>query len=623
MDAALTGSHEAARSTWRAARRVIPVGMFLLVVAAMFVTYHASLRNGFTQIDDVAIRQLDLYASTLESELARHAYLPSLLEADRDIQSLFSGDKLPQARDAANRKLARFNVMAGSMAIFALDPRGAVLASSEAYRGEGSNGSGPPSLFLVQAMQDGKTSFFAADPQTGAAGYYFAQPVVRDGRSLGIIGLRISLDPLEATWVDMGVRSESEEILVVDENGIVIMSSVPQWKYRGMVALAPGQQQALDASGRYPPQAIVPLGLKVVEAIERGAKLVLLPAWKGAASAAPRAAQERPLAQLGWRLIIVSDLSEVTRNAAYAAWGGGAVAAFVCLFALYLLQRRRAMRQVSAARNALQQVNDTLEVTVGERTRELRAANQQLVSEMHERQRTEQELIQAGKLAVLGQMSAGISHEINQPLTALRALSTNTVVLLNKGRMQEAIANLKAIDDVTARMGRITAQLKSFARKSQASLGPVSLSAAIANVCLLLEHRISAEKVAVRVDIAAGVRVHCDMNRLEQVLINLVTNALDAMAHTPVRVLSIGARTHAGRLVVRVADTGPHVPDEVVQHLFEPFFSTKPAGEGLGLGLVISSSIVREFGGQLRVGQSESGLAFEFDLALLEGIGDV
>ena len=401
------------------------------------------------------------------------------------------------------------------------------------------------------------------------------------------------------------------------------MSSVPHWKYRTVAPLASAQRQALEASGRYPPQAIAPLGLKVVESIARGARLVQPPPWKGASPATLRAVQERPLAQLGWRLMIMSDPSEVVRDAVYAAWGGGAVAAFVCLLALYLLQRRRAMRQLFAARNALQQVNDTLEVTVVARTSELRAANETLVGEMQERQRTEQELIQAGKLAVLGQMSAGISHEINQPLTALRALSTNAVVLLNKGRMQEAIDNLKAIGDVAARMGRITAQLKSFARKSHASHGPVALTAAIANVCLLLEHRTRAEGVDVRVDVAEGVRVHCDMNRLEQVLINLATNAIDAMAGAAVRVLFISARPRGDRLWLRVADTGPHVPDEVVQRLFEPFFSTKPAGEGLGLGLVISSSIVREFGGQLRVGQSESGLVFEFDLALSKGTGDV
>jgi len=624
MDTRSAAPRKTTRPTRLMRRVAVAVALLMVVLAAMFASYHASKRHAFAQIDDAAIHQLDLYASTLESELARHAWLPGLLEVDRDIASLFDGDRRREARDAASKKLAGFNVMAGSMAIFLLDPQGAVLASSDAYRSAAPNEARASPLFLTHALKEGRTGFFAAEAQRGAAGYYFAQPVMRDTRLAGLIGVHISLDPMEATWVDMGVRSESEVILVIDEMGVVIMASVPAWKYRSVVALTGVQREALQASGRYPPHSLAPLGLRLVQPIERGAKLVEPPAWKGASPSSPRIAQERPLPQLGWRLMILSDPSEAVRDAVYAAWGGAAVAGFACLLVLYLMQRRRAMRQLFAARNALQQANDTLEATVVERTRELRAANQTLVGEMQERQRTEQSLIQAGKLAVLGQMSVGIAHEVNQPLTALRALSTNTATLLDKGRMPEALANLKAIGDVVARMGRITAQLKSFARKSQASHAAVSLNTAVSNVCLLLEHRISAEQVQLRVDIPDGVLVECDSNRLEQVLINLATNAIDAMAGSALKLLFIGARVSGGRALLRVSDSGPQVSDEVRQRLFEPFFSTKPAGEGLGLGLVISSSIVREFGGELKVAKAESGLAFEFDLPLSsKGTADV
>ena len=624
MDTRSAAARKTARMNRVMRRVVVSAAMLAVVLGAMFAAYHASQRHAFTQIDDAAIHQLDLYASTLESELARHAWLPGLLEVDRDIRSLFDGDRRQEAREAASRKLAGFNVMAGSMAMFLLDPAGAVLASSDAYRGTASNPAQPPPLFLTQALKEGKTGFFAADPQRGAAGYYFAQPVMRDAKLAGLIGVHISLDPMEATWVDMGVRSESEVILVIDEMGVVVMSSVPAWKYRAVQPLIGAQREVLQATGRYPPGSLAPLGLRPVRTVERGAMLVEPPAWNRASPASLRIAQERPLPQLGWRLMILSDPTEAVRDSVYAAWGGAAVAGFACLLVLYLMQRRRAMRQLFAARNALQQANDTLEVTVVERTRELRAANETLVSEMHERQRSEQGLIQAGKLAVLGQMSVGIAHEINQPLTALRALSNNTAILLDKGRMAEALANLKSIGDVVARMGRITAQLKSFARKSQASHGSVSLNTAIANVCLLLEHRISAEHVQLRVDIADGVLVDCDSNRLEQVLINLATNAIDAMAGSELKLLFISARPIGERVLLRVSDTGPQVSDEVLQRLFEPFFSTKPAGEGLGLGLVISSSIVREFGGELKVAKAESGLVFEFDLPLSsKGTADV
>jgi two-component system C4-dicarboxylate transport sensor histidine kinase DctB len=227
----------------------------------------------------------------------------------------------------------------------------------------------------------------------------------------------------------------------------------------------------------------------------------------------------------------------------------------------------------------------------------------------------EDELMQAGKLAVLGQMSAGISHEINQPLTALRALSRNTMLLLESGRTKTVAENLKAIDDMAERMGRITLQLKSFARKGASIATPVDLDAVVRSVLLLLEHRLRAEGIEVLVDLGSGLQVRGDTNRLEQVLLNLATNAVDAMADSSTKRLSIASALVDARVVVSVADTGAGMDEEDFGHLFEPFFTTKPAGQGLGLGLVISSKIIREFGGTLRARRGEEeGMVFEFDL---------
>jgi two-component system C4-dicarboxylate transport sensor histidine kinase DctB len=262
----------------------------------------------------------------------------------------------------------------------------------------------------------------------------------------------------------------------------------------------------------------------------------------------------------------------------------------------------------------LQQAHDQLERQVDERTRELRTTNDELKRQIAQRLQAEDELMQAGKLAALGQMSAGISHEIDQPLTALRALSRNTALLLQSGRTQAVADNLKLIDDMAERMGRITLQLKSFARKGGSIAQPVDLAAAVDNVLLLLEHRLRAERIDVRKDVPRELEVRADTNRLEQVLLNLFTNALDAMASTPEKRLAISARIEDDRVVVQVADSGEGMPEANLDRLFEPFFTTKPAGQGLGLGLVISSKIVREFGGTLKAERAEQGMVFEFDL---------
>ena len=603
------------------------IAIVLLTIAGIALAYAWNERSGYARLDDVVVRQLDLYADAVESQLGRYAYLPSLLEVDQDIAQLLQAADPGARREAVSRKLANFNVRARAIKIFVANPAGIVLASSDWYRPAsvlGSDLSAQP--YFVDAMQGQQSQHFAANALTGASEYFFAEAFRRDGVALGVVGIQVSLDPVESTWIDLGVRSESEKLLIFDEHDVVIMSSVPDWKYRTLKPLSLAQYAKLEKLGRYPNHRLQPLGLVVVQPLERGAQLVRL-SDPASTVASVHVAQERFMASPGWRLMILSDPTEVWRTARYGAWGVGALIAFVGLLGLYMLQRRRALAHLLAARNALQRAHDELERKIDLRTAELREANAELVREMHERQRAETELVQAGKLALLGQLSAGISHEISQPLTALRALWKNARLLLQRGHTDEALENLSMIGNVTERMGRITAQLKSFAHKSPAADSPVSLRTAIANVQQLLAHRIRGEQVDVQVQLSEPVLVQCDGNSLEQVLVNLVSNALDAMQHTEDKRLVLRAWPQDGRVWVRVADSGPGIAPDVMPRLFEPFYTTKPPGEGLGLGLVISAHIVRGFGGVLRAVQVERGAAFEFDLepggVQREGANDV
>jgi C4-dicarboxylate-specific signal transduction histidine kinase len=334
---------------------------------------------------------------------------------------------------------------------------------------------------------------------------------------------------------------------------------------------------------------------------------------------------ERPLARFGWRLLVLSSASSVQRSARAAAWAAGAAAASAALLALLLLQRRRVVAQKLATRAALQRAHDELELKVQQRTAELEASNRELRHKILELQHAEQvlreaqeELVQSGKLALLGQLSAGISHELGQPLTALRALSVNGLLLLDRGRADAARENLSRIGGLVERMGRITSQLKAFTRKSPSRTAPLKLADAVANAQQVLAERLAAEDVEVRNAVPPALHALCDGYRLEQVLVNLMANAADAMRNSSEKTLTIDAEAAAGRVLVRVIDSGPGIPRAVAEHLFEPFFTTKPPGEGLGLGLVISSHIVQEFGGVLRSLDVAAGAVFEFDVALVD-----
>lgn len=608
----------------------------ILSLTAAWTTYHWTLRKGYALLDDVSVHQLDLYFAGLESELGKHEYLPGLLELDPDILTLLEGTKDQALAYRTNRWLASLSVRAGSVAIFAIDAKGIVRASSNWYHPQSLIGENlSDALYFTEAVKEGRYRSFAPNVARDAPEFYFSQAIRRNGAVIGVAVVKISLAPIESTWAASLNHPQGEKLLIIDENDMIVMSSVADWKYQvtnlTSVLLQERQtssdEEGLDiANGG---NVIQPLGMIIERALEHGNYLVRLPRINPSIATRSYMTQERYMVRTGWRIITLSDASDVVLNARYAALGTGAFTAFLGVLSLYVALRRRAIRGQLVARRALQRAHNQLERKVDERTAELHETNQELMREIAERKRTEQvlreaqdELVQASKLAVLGQMAAGITHEINQPLTALRSVSHNAKLSLQRGNHERIGNNLDAMVSLVERMSRITAQLKSFARKAPLTMGPVMLAQSVDNVLLLMSNRIRSEQADVQVNLPAGLTVVCDNNRLEQVLINLFANALDAMKGCAEKKLAVTATRQDDRVIVRIADNGPGIPADVLPFLFEPFFSTKPAGEGLGLGLAISSGIVHEFGGTLRA-MNDHGAVFEFDLKASEDAAHV
>lgn len=592
-----------------------------LLLAGLWLGYRWSERAGMAQLTAVAAERLELYAATLEAELARHAYLPSLIAIDDEVAAMLNSPGDAALRQRASLRLARINVRAGALMSFIADPQGQVLSSSQAQANVAVE---PGILRLALAAGDAPGHFFAANKDQGSTEYYLVHPVRRGQRLQALIVVKLDLAPLEATWVDMGLRSQGEKLLVVDERGVVIMSSVPRWKYRVLGPLSDTRRHELEVSGRYVGASLEEIGLST-EVLELD-DTSLVPAPRDDADVGSKAqprqllAQQRAAVTAGVRMLALSDPSEVWAQARYAGWGGGAFGASVGMLALYLAARKRTLLQLSRARDELQLAQVQLEGVVAERTSELRSTNEELKRQIAQRIQAEDELMQAGKLAVLGQMSAGVTHELNQPLTALRALSRNSLQLLEKGRHGSVQENLRMIDDVVERMSRITRQLKHFARKAEVVYAPVLLADAVDSVRVLMQHRLDSEGVRLRIEVEKDLLVHCDGNRLEQVLVNLLANALDAVQASNERWVGISAARYGDRVVVRVSDTGTGMDEAAIARLFEPFYTTKPAGQGLGLGLVISKKIVHEFGGTLRArrGPHAAGMSFVFDLKAVD-----
>lgn len=568
------------------------------IAGAVFLVHAWSARSGYAQLNDVLAQQLDLYASALESELGRHEYLPAIVALDNEVQALLQQPAAAPLGRRASKRLTSLNAHAGSLAIFVLDSAGLVRAASNWYQPDSLVGMDRSALpYFSGAMQGQPARYFARAAARNSPEYYFAQPVLQHGKVLGVVVVKISLDPIESTWAMSAGQSPNDFFMVVGADDTIVLSSAPEWRNRK------ADPQALD-------QASEVVG------------------WRALNPAAPRARyaiQLRPMARQGWRLVTLANASQVQVQAWQNATGAGILAAFLGLLALFVAQRRRAIASSLGARAALQHAHDELELRIAARTAELNAMNQELLHEIGERKHAEQvlrasqdDLLHASKLALLGQMSAGITHEISQPLTALRSLSFNTQLLLKRGDMARVEKNLQSVTDLTERMGRLTEQLKSFSRKAPLTLAPFDLAKAVDNTLQLLDNRIRTEHARVQLALAPSLLVLCDGNRLEQVLINLCANALDAMLDTPRKNLAIRLWRADGRAFIQVSDSGGGMAPELIARLFEPFFSTKLPGQGLGLGLAISADIVREFGGTLRAANIPGGAAFEFDLPLVE-----
>jgi two-component system C4-dicarboxylate transport sensor histidine kinase DctB len=566
-----------------------------LAAAAVVLVYSRSAQQGYEQLNDMLEHQLDLYAGGLESELGKHEYLPGIIAMDQDVQaSLARPDDLRQM-EKTSKRLSSLNVRAGAMVTFLVSATGRISAASDWYQQDSWIGRDVSALpYVREALQGRPARYFSRSPERNTPEYYFAQPILHHGAVVGVAVVKISLDPIESTWSASITQSSHEILLVIDENDSVIIATAPEWRNQ--------RAPRLPTSGTTTLRGQAP-----------NAPLILY------------ATQSRVMPHQGWRLVMLASAGNATVNALRNAIGAGVLLAFISLLGLFLAQRRRAAASRLKAREELQRAHDLLEVRIAERTAELHDMNQELLHEVGERKHAEQvlrasqdSLIHASRLALLGQMSAGITHEISQPLTALRSLSFNSQLLLKRGEMARIEKNLQSISALTERMGHLTDQLKSFSRKTPLALRPFPLADAVEATLLLLENRIRTEQITVHTDIDTGLRALCDSNRLEQVLINLCANALDAMREAPARTLSIRVWHAGGRAHIRVEDSGAGIPDDVLPRLFEPFFSTKLPGQGLGLGLAISADIVRDFGGTLRASNLPGGAAFELDLQLCE-----
>lgn len=540
---------------------------------------------------DVLLEQnrqtLDLYVANLLGTLRRYEVLPQILGDLPGVRAALQAPEDPAVLDGANRLLARTRAQTGADVIYLMNPRGITLAAS--------NWDKPDSFiagnfafrpYFREALAGRLGRFFGLGTTSGKRGYYFAYPVREGERNIGALVVKVDLDHTETLW-----GNTPEQLLVTDTNGVVILTSRPDWRFHASRPLDRVEQSAIAANQPYPTQAPPALDLDPS-------------AW---------IMQSRVLEETGWTVNILAPrilLDRPVRSA--VAVGATALLVLLLLLGLLMQRRRHYLERIALDTRAKAE----LEQRVTERTHDLELLNSRLKQEVLEREQAQQELVraqdelvQAGKLSALGTMSASISHELNQPLAAIRSYAENASTLLDHQRSDDVRANLGLIRELTERMASIIAHLRAFARRDRHAPERVALQPALDDALSLLAKRRRAMDVELIRDVPdATLWVQAGETRLRQVLGNLLANALDAMVEkAPPRRLWISVRSEGELLELHLRDNGPGFSAESLARAREPFFTTKTSAQGLGLGLAICESLMRALGGELLLGNHPEG----------------
>ena len=562
--------------SWRV--RVVFLVMACVAIATVWVT-NTYLTERFTEnTRNRAELRLALYSGNLVAELRRAAIVPQLLSRDPELIDALQDEDFSQT----TARLISFVEEIGAASLLMLDADGRIVAATDRNRlGE--------NLRQTQTFLDAirsSVTVFTVEPRE-SAGYYFAysRRLETQNAAVGVIVVEVDLQKFERAWAGI-----SDAVLVTDSEGTIILSTEPRW--RGLT-----EELALQ---RQPPQGAIQ------RAIQATSDWTALPADAYVQGEAVLRKDAR-IPFRGWQIASFTTYASVRERV------NGVLALEIMGFAILLAAAFYFLSRKSSQRVALFQRESA----------SLRALNHRLQREIAERERmqqslevAEQSLAQSSKLAALGEMSAAVSHELNQPLAAMKTYLAGARLLVNRNRPEEALSSFKRIDDLIERMGAITKQLKSYARKAGDEFHPVELGEALTSALALMEPQLRQRQIKIRrVMPDEPVLVMGDRMRIEQVMINLLRNAWDAtqgVDEPEIELILVKGETAS----LSVRDNGPGI--ENLNDLFEPFYTTKKPGDGVGLGLAISSGIVNDLGGRLMARNGhDRGAVFEMQLPIL------
>jgi two-component system C4-dicarboxylate transport sensor histidine kinase DctB len=557
---------------YRLIQILVWVGLLLTVLLLWAST--SFLTDRFTtEQREKSLQRAGLYASTISATLQRNAYVPLLLSRDQTlIYALITGDY-----SATSTRLISFKEDLSAASIILMDINGLVVAATE-----------PRDIFVeeerprffIRALRESATVFQALRIDGKINGFYYARKIEFEDESIGVIVVEVDLQRQENFW-----RRSGANVVLSDSAGDILLASQPAWRDTTLQDLLtstyrPTTSERLFGNVEESPQSFVHIN---------GQRLLV---------------SEASVGFLGWDLSYFASLEDAqARVNAFIALELMILAMLAALI-FYLISRKTTRKSTE----------------IQAESAELRRLNKRLSSEIEQRQRAEQmletaeqSLEQASKLAALGQMSASVSHELNQPLAAMRTYLAGARLLLQRNRTEEALISFQRIDDLIERMGAITKQLKSHATKTTEMAITIDLRDSVASAMSMMSPQLGQTQVnIVRNFPNQAANVIGDPVRIEQIIVNLLRNALDAVKPIEDKRIEITLKVEDA-VTLTIKDNGTGIED--ASTLFEPFATTKKTGEGVGLGLAISAGFASDMGGKL-TGRNATPVGAIFELQL-------
>lgn len=601
------------RMSWTRARP-LAAGAALLalgaIVAAVFVAGNITRSTVAERLRIEAEARVPAALAALRGELEKHRAIPLILREDPSLRDALRSLDEPELRQL-DQKLERLAQVTRATVLYVLDNQGLTVAAS--------NWREPTSFvgndyrfrdYYARARETGTAEQYALGTVSRRPGVYFSARVDdAGGQPLGIVVVKLELDAVEDAW-----RGGGQPVFVADDRGIVVATSNPDWRFHTIRPIPEAEKGAIRESLQYGEAPLTPLDLRD----DPLAGFVRAGNGEGIRRFA-QAQAEVPDGLAGWRLHLLVPANAQLRSATALAQVLTAMAMTIVLASAFLLMRRsvrfRRLRQEEERAAA------DLEARVTERTQDLANANSRLTAEIAEREKAEErvatlrdDLAQANRLATLGQVTAGVAHEINQPLAAIRTYAENATFFIEQGRRTDADANLRTVVGLTERIATITDTLRTFSRRARMPLERVAIDEVVDGAMLILKGRIRETGVRIERRVEGGpATIMGGRIRLEQVLVNILRNAIEALEPRRDGRVSITIENAPQIVRITVADNGPGIAPDMLATLFTPFRTSKE--RGTGLGLVIASDIVTELGGQLAAHNRDEGGA-EFVVTL-------